>query len=67
MEISKYGSNYCFLEVSSGNAACFSYGKLVAAIIDGEYVEFQGEKFYSRTSNKHKGYFRSYYGVEVKK
>lgn len=66
MKIAECGSNYVFVE-DEGNAYCFSYGKLVAEITNGKYIEHQGEKFYSVTSNKHKSLFRKHYGVEVEK
>ena len=66
MEVVKAGTNYMFLE-DGNNAYCFSYGKRVAAIIDGEYVEYEGDRFNSVTSKKHKGMFRKHYGRDEKR
>lgn len=63
MKIAYNGSNCVFLLDGNGNAHCFSYTSEVAAIIDGQYIEYQGDKFYSRTSNKHKAMFRKHFGV----
>ena len=50
--------------IEEGNSKkCFSYGSLVAEIKDGRYIEYDGERFYSRTSNRHKAEFRRWYGV----
>lgn len=53
----------CSYVEDNGNSYCFSYGELVAAVVDGEYIEFNGPMYYSRTSNRHKSQFRKYYGV----
>ena len=58
-----YNGSNCFFIENDGNCYCFSYTSLVAAIINGEYVEYQGDKYYSTTSNKHKAMFRRYYNV----
>ncbi len=60
MEVVMNGANCVFIELN-GNVYCYSYGQKVAAIIDGEYIEYQGDKYYSRTSCKHKSQFRKYY------
>lgn len=62
MKCSQFGNNYFFVE-DNGNKYCFSYGQNVASIIDGVYIEYQGDKYYSATSNKHKAKFREYYNV----
>ena len=59
----KHGSNYFFIEIGS-TKYCFSYTSCVAAIINDEYIEYQGDRYYSPTSNKHKALFRAYYNVE---
>ena len=59
----KNGSNYFFIELGD-NKYCFSYTSCVAAIINGTYEEYDGDKYYSPTSNKHKALFRAYYNVE---
>ena len=64
MECTEHGSNYFFIE-QEGNCYCFSYTSCIAAIINGEYVEYKGEKYNSVTSRKHKAKFRRFYGVEV--
>lgn len=63
MQIVQPINNCCFVIDDSGNCHCFSYNSEVAAIIDGKYVEYEGEKFYSRTSNKHKTMFRNHFDV----
>ena len=62
MKCSQVGSNYFFIE-HEGNKYCFSYGENVASIIDGCYIEYQGDKYYSATSNKHKAAFRRQYNI----
>ena len=62
MQCPVHGNKYFFVE-QDGNAYCFSYTSCVAAIIDGEYIEYQGDKYFSVTSNRHKSIFRKYYGV----
>lgn len=66
MKCSQIGSNHFFIE-HEGNKYCFSYGENVAAIIHGVYVEYQGDKYYSASSNRHKAEFRRKYNIEVKK
>lgn len=61
MKLINKAPNCQFLE-DGPNKHCFSYGHEVAAILKGKYMEFQGEKYYSRTSCKHKKMFREYYG-----
>ena len=63
MKLINAGNNVQFVIDSDGNCHCFSYGSEVAAIINGEYIEYQGEQFYSRTSNKHKSMFRTHFGI----
>ena len=59
-------TNHCaFVIDDQQNCHCFSYGEEVAAIINGEYVEYNGYKYYSQTSNRHKSMFRVHFGVEV--
>ena len=62
---SKGGSlTHCvFVDTDDGNHYCFSYDQLVAAIIDGVYVEYDGDKFFSNTSCRHKAKFREQYNV----
>ena len=55
-------TNCVFVEDDHGAAHCFSYGSEVAVIKNGQYTEFNGPMYYSRTSNKHKKLFREYYG-----
>ena len=62
MKCSHYGSNHFFVE-HDGNKYCFSYGENVASIIDGCYIEYSGDKYYSATSNKHKAAFRGFYNI----
>ena len=56
------GNNSFFLEYDD-KRYCFSYCQCVAGIVDGKYEEYDGYKYYSRTSCKHKKAFRNYYGV----
>lgn len=63
MEFKQRTQNCVFIKDDQDNKHCFSYGKEVAAIIDGEYIEYSGEKFDSVTSKQHKYMFRSYYGI----
>ena len=56
-------TNCVFVVDDNANAYCFSYGSLVAAIKDNTYIEYDGEKYYSRTSNRHKAQFRRHFGV----
>ena len=53
-----------FVTDDNGNHYCFSYDQLVAAIIDGKYIEYDGDMFYSQTSRRHKAAFRREYSVE---
>ena len=62
MKLINKGPNVQFVEDDLGDIHCFSYGSEVAAIIGYKYIEYQGEKFNSRTSCKHKKMFRDYYG-----
>lgn len=55
--------NLMFMIGDSGDCHCISYGSEVAAIINGEYVEFQGPQYYSRTSMRHKAMFRTHFGI----
>ena len=55
----------CFFIEHEDDKYCFSYYKNVAAIINGNYIEFQGDKFYSKTSRIHKSKFKKYYNVEA--
>lgn len=66
MKCTQFGNNYFFID-HEGNKYCFSYGQNVASIIDGIYIEYNGDQYHSATSNKHKAKFRNYYNVEVKK
>ena len=66
MKCPQFGDHYFFIE-HEDNKYCFSYGQNVAAIIHGVYIEYQGDKYYSPTSNKHKAIFRKRYNIEVKK
>lgn len=52
-----------FVDAYDGNHYCFSYDQLVAAIIDGVYVEYDGDKFFSNTSCRHKAAFRREFNV----
>ena len=56
-------ANCAFLIDDNGNAHCFSYQSEVAAIINGKYIPYDGEKFYSRTNNKHKSMFKAHFGL----
>jgi len=62
MKLVNAGPNVQFVEDDEGDVHCFSYGQEVAAITDEGYIEFNGPKYYSRTSCKHKKMFRDYYG-----
>ena len=66
MECTYNGSN-CFFIEQDGNCYCFSYKSCVAAIVNGEYVEYSGDKYYSATSNRHKAKFRAFYGINKSK
>lgn len=55
--------NLMFMIDDNYDCHCISYGSEVAAIIDGNYVEYDGPQFYSRTSNKHKSMFRTHFGL----
>ena len=57
-------TNCVFVVDDNGNAYCFSYGSQVAAIINDEYVEYNGPMYYSRTSCRHKATFRRYFNVQ---
>lgn len=65
MRCDEYGNNYFF--VDDGDQYCFSYGQLVAMIRDGEYIEFQGDRYFSQSSCRHKAKFRKRYNVRRKK
>lgn len=56
-------TNCVYVIEDNGDAHCFSYGEHVAAIIDGEYIEYSGYMYFSPTSNRHKAAFRRYFGV----
>lgn len=60
-------TNCVFFEDNNGDKHCFSYDSNVASIIDGQYIEYQGPMFYSRTSVKHKNLFKEYYKVKESK
>lgn len=64
MKLINMGPNVQFVEDDFDCIHCFSYGSEVAAINEKEckYVEYDGPKYYSRTSCKHKKMFRDYYG-----
>lgn len=66
MKCTQIGSNHFFIE-HEGNKYCFSYGENVASIIGGVYIEYDGDKYYSASSRRHKAEFRRKYNVEVKK
>ena len=63
MRCSYVGNNHFFIE-HDDNKYCFSYGKNVASIIDGCYIEYSGDKYNSATSNKHKAAFRRFYNID---
>ena len=63
MKVRQRGANCTFVELDDGSKHCFSYNQCVASIINGKYTEYKGEKYYSRTSNKHKSMFRRFYNV----
>ena len=56
-------TNCVYVIDNNDDAYCFSYGSLVAAIVNGCYEEFDGEMHYSRTSCRHKAQFRRYFNV----
>lgn len=62
MKLINKAPNCQFVEADNGIVYCFSYGERVADIRDGKYTEYDGPKYYSRTSCKHKKMFREYYG-----
>lgn len=64
MKIVYNGNNCTFLIDDKGDCHCFSYTSEVAAIINGEYIEYDGPMYYSRTSNKHKSMFRTHFDVK---
>ena len=57
----------CFFIEKGKDRYCISYDKCVASIEDGEYKEYSGEKFYSKTSVVHKGVFRRIYGGDIRR
>lgn len=58
-------NNVVFITDDAGEKHCISYDSDVAKIdTDGNYVEFKGENYYSRTSVMHKNLFKKYYNVE---
>lgn len=59
-------TNCIYLFVSRNEVYCFSYGSLVASIINGVYQEYEGEKYFSTTSCKHKTQFRREYQNLIK-
>ena len=52
-----------FVIDDEANCHCISYGSEVAAIMDGQYVEYDGPQSYSVTSNRHKGMFKTHFGI----
>ena len=64
MQVVQPAANCVFIIDDNNDAHCFSYGKEVAAYLDGTYIEYTGEKFFSKTSNKHKSMFRNHFGIE---
>ena len=56
-------TNCIYVVDDNKNAHCFSYGSEVAAIIDGDYEEYDGPMFYSNTSRRHKAAFKRYFNV----
>ena len=63
MKIKQQGANCTFVELDDGTKHCYSYNSLVASIIKNKYIEYDGDKFYSSTSRKHKAKFRRFYNV----
>ena len=64
MQLKRISQNCAYVTDDSENKYCFSYQKLVAAIIDGKYIEYPGEKHDSVTSEQHKCAFRKYYNIK---
>jgi len=62
-ECKVFGVNHFVIKDKKGNLYCFSYGENVASVINGEYIEYQGDKYYSKTSVTHKNRFKAYYGI----
>lgn len=64
MQLKQVTQNCVFVTDDAEDKYCFSYEHLVAAIIEGKYIEYPGEKHYSVTSNQHKAQFRAYYNIK---
>ena len=60
---SKGSLTACVYITDDEGTYCYSYGSRVASIINGKYVEYEGYRYFSNTSCRHKAQFRRYYGV----
>lgn len=60
---SKGSLTACVYITDEEGTHCYSYGSKVASIINGKYIEYEGYRYFSNTSCRHKAQFRRYYGV----
>lgn len=57
-------TNCIYVLDEDGTIHCMSYGQEVARITNnGEYIEYNGDMFYSRTSVRHKNAFKKYFNI----
>nr|DAH56638.1 MAG TPA: hypothetical protein [Caudoviricetes sp.] len=58
--------NCLFIEDADGTKHCISYMSDVAKLTpEGVYIEMQGDKYFSKTSNRHKNLFKKHYNIGV--